>query len=210
MQRSREEEVVSAATHFLAAVITPVVTLIAVIAARDSFAFMPLLLMGGTATWGFFSSFLYHSALTEHDSRKGFINDRAGIYIMIAGSGVGLCLAGAPGPQSVAISIALLIICFLLIVKLCLVHDSSETFIVLSCVLFGWLAVLPSVGLIMPTKFTEGLQFSLLLLGGLAYSIGVVFYVRDTPWCHAIWHIFVMIGFSLHIVGCYLCLVQLK
>jgi hemolysin III len=207
MQRSREEEVVNAVTHFLAAVITPVITFMAVMTATDTHAFIPLLLMGGTATWGFLSSFLYHSAKTTRANDKGFINDRAAIYIMIAGSGAGMCLAGNQSLEAVMISIAMFLVCFLLTAKLCLVHDNSETFTVLSCVLFGWLAVLPSVGLIMPTKFNHGAQLMLLLLGGLAYSIGVIFYVRDKPWCHAAWHIFVVLGFGLHITGCYMCLI---
>src|SRR5690606_5868658 len=39
----------------------------------------------------------------------------------------------------------------------------------------------------------------LLLLGGLAYTIGVVFYVwRRVPYSHAIWHAFVLAGSVLH------------
>ncbi len=126
---------------------------------------------------------------------------------MIAGSGAGLCLAGAASTQSIAISTGLIMMCFLLVTKLCLNNDNSEMFTVLSCVLFGWLAVLPSTGLIMPTKFENGPQLALLLAGGLAYSLGVAFYVYDRPWCHAVWHFFVMIGYGLHATGCYLCLV---
>lgn len=206
MQRSREEEVINALTHFLAAIVAAVMTLIAVVMSCNNNAHVPLLVIGCTATWGFFSSFLYHASKTPRARDMNFINDRAAIYIMIAGSGIGLCLSGAQNTSSMLISIALLLLCFLLTVKICLTANASETFIVLSYVLFGWLAVLPSVGLIMPTKFSEGIQFWLLLSGGLAYSAGTAFYVRDKPWDHAVWHVLVMVGFGLHLAGCYVCL----
>jgi len=39
----------------------------------------------------------------------------------------------------------------------------------------------------------------LLLGGGLAYTVGVLFYVwRRLPFHHAIWHLFVMAGSTLH------------
>ena len=39
----------------------------------------------------------------------------------------------------------------------------------------------------------------LLLLGGLSYTVGIVFYVwRRLPYHHAIWHIFVLAGSAFH------------
>ena len=207
MLRTNEEEVVNAATHFLAAVIVAAITLLVVFTATDPSRVLPLYVMGLTATWAFFSSFLYHSSQEKPTRKKNYLVDRAAIYIMIAGSGIGLTLAGSQSYISIACSVLLLFICALLTVKLCDRNQSSETYTVFSYVLFGWLAVLPSVGLITPSKFTAGPQFLYLLCGGLAYSIGVVFYIRDhIKWNHTIWHIFVILGFSLHIVGCYLCL----
>ena len=42
--------------------------------------------------------------------------------------------------------------------------------------------------------------FALLVAGGLVYSAGVVFYVLDNwfPWCHEIWHLFVIGGSVCH------------
>jgi hemolysin III len=44
--------------------------------------------------------------------------------------------------------------------------------------------------------------FLWLLAGGLAYSIGIIFYVNDTRWTHAhgIWHLFVLAGSACHYV----------
>jgi hemolysin III len=38
-----------------------------------------------------------------------------------------------------------------------------------------------------------------LLLGGLAYTAGTVFFARhDVKYAHAIWHVFVVLGSALH------------
>jgi hemolysin III len=42
----------------------------------------------------------------------------------------------------------------------------------------------------------------LLLAGGLAYSLGVIFYVRkQIAYHHAIWHLFVLAGSILHFMS---------
>ncbi|MEM7194751.1 MAG: hemolysin III family protein [Pseudomonadota bacterium] len=42
-----------------------------------------------------------------------------------------------------------------------------------------------------------------LIAGGVIYTIGVVFYVLDhwVPWCHEIWHLFVIAGGICHFVA---------
>ena len=42
--------------------------------------------------------------------------------------------------------------------------------------------------------------FTFLVSGGIVYSAGVVFYVLDRwfPWCHEIWHLFVIGGSACH------------
>jgi hemolysin III len=60
----------------------------------------------------------------------------------------------------------------------------------------GWLvliAVEPLVHAVHPTGLL------LLLLGGAAYTLGVVFYAwRRLPYHHAVWHVFVMAGSACH------------
>lgn len=42
--------------------------------------------------------------------------------------------------------------------------------------------------------------FGWLLAGGIFYTSGIVFFVLDTwyPWCHGIWHLFVIAGSACH------------
>jgi hemolysin III len=70
---------------------------------------------------------------------------------------------------------------------------------VLSLVLYlglGWLVAI-AIKPLLDNVATGGVI--LLVLGGLAYSGGVVFYVwRKLPYHHAVWHMFVLAGSALH------------
>jgi len=61
----------------------------------------------------------------------------------------------------------------------------------------GWLVVFalePLIAAIPPAAFRW------LLAGGLCYTFGVIFYLLDDrhPWCHGVWHLFVLGGSVSH------------
>ena len=43
--------------------------------------------------------------------------------------------------------------------------------------------------------------FAMLLAGGLCYTFGLIFYAIKKEFMHMIWHIFVLTGSILHIIG---------
>jgi len=60
----------------------------------------------------------------------------------------------------------------------------------------GWLAVLALEPLIQTLERTGVV---LLILGGLTYSFGVIFYAWNRlPYNHAVWHVFVLGGSAFH------------
>ncbi|WCN39190.1 PAQR family membrane homeostasis protein TrhA [Aneurinibacillus uraniidurans] len=63
-------------------------------------------------------------------------------------------------------------------------------------ILMGWLIVLAWEPL---TSVLSGGGLSLLVWGGILYTVGCVFYVwRGFPFHHAVWHLFVLAGSLLH------------
>ena len=71
---------------------------------------------------------------------------------------------------------------------------------VLLYMIMGWLSVLyvdPLISGMGPASFAW------LVAGGLMYNIGVVFFALDTlyPWCHKVWHVFVLGGAGSHFVA---------
>jgi hemolysin III len=61
----------------------------------------------------------------------------------------------------------------------------------------GWFCMLAmdSLVILLPRE-----SLVLLIVGGAFYTSGVVFYVLDSwyPWCHGIWHVFVLAGSISH------------
>ena len=63
-------------------------------------------------------------------------------------------------------------------------------------VIMGWLAIF-AIKPLFDALGWEGI--GLIILGGIFYSIGVVFYKADRiPFNHAIWHLFVLAGSITH------------
>ena len=71
-----------------------------------------------------------------------------------------------------------------------------ETFSTLLYLAMGWLIVFDFTTL-KNLLDTNGLIF--LIAGGLAYTVGIVFYVVEKiPYNHVIWHLFVLAGAICH------------
>ena len=44
-------------------------------------------------------------------------------------------------------------------------------------------------------------MFIWIFLGGIAYTLGTIFYLWKKPYSHFIWHLFVLLGSVLHFLG---------
>jgi hemolysin III len=76
-------------------------------------------------------------------------------------------------------------------------HDRAHS--ALPFALMGWL------GLVAVVPLTQALGWSGMLwlaVGGLSYTVGIVFYANDERWRHAhgVWHLFVLGGSASHFV----------
>jgi len=141
-------------------------------------------------------STLYHSIPFERTKHVMRLLDHSSIFLLIAGTYTPFMLVNLRGPWGWSLfgviwALALLGVLF----QVSLLRHRRG--ISLNLYIFmGWvvvIAVKPMLGAVAP----GGLL--LLLLGGLAYTIGVIFYVwRGLRYHHAIWHGFVLAGSLLH------------
>ncbi|MEQ8880994.1 MAG: hemolysin III family protein [Cyclobacteriaceae bacterium] len=143
-----------------------------------------------------FSTF-YHS-LTHKTAKKVFnILDHCGIFLLIAGTYTPVLLVsigGETGWWFFGIQWTMAVVGIILKVFY------TGRFTALSTALYafmGWIIIfkLETVKAALPI---EG--FWLLASGGIAYTIGIAFYIVDTrmKYSHFIWHLFVMAGSILH------------
>jgi hemolysin III len=202
--RTGEEEVVNAYTHFVWSVLSVVSLLIVLLnenlVLRGKIIF---LFMISLSCWTFFSSFLYHSTQNPRKKERNRLVDKAAIYLMIVGCGTSISLTCYNSLAAAGSASFLILLGGFFTASLCIKRKTTEVFSVVSYVLLGWAAIFPALGLVGKTGYIETSSLWILILGGVAYSIGLGFYSRDTiKWNHTWWHVLVMVGFTLHLAAC--------
>ena len=138
------------------------------------------------------SSTLYH-AITHKEIKQFFQKfDHSAIYFLIAGSYTPVLLITIVGIEGwVLFSIEWLIAIVGISLKF-LYPGRFEALAMVAYILMGWLIVV-----IFETFRTsiDPVGFWLLVTGGIAYSIGIFFYVKGhKKHFHTIWHLFVLAG----------------
>jgi len=189
------EEIWHAITHGLglALSIAGLTVLVAFAAMKGSpIAIVSSAIYGATLIILYGSSTLYH-AITHQDIKKVFQKfDHASIYILIAGTYTPVTLVTLGGVWGWSI---FSVVWSVSIIGIYLKFAYPNRFEKLSLVLYlflGWIIVI-AIKPMMENMESGGLW--LLLAGGLSYSFGVIFYVKDhLPYYHAIWHLFVLGG----------------
>ena len=145
------------------------------------------------------SSMLYHALPSRAGKAKRLFQlfDHASIYLLIAGSYTPFTLGvlrGSLGWTLFGVVWGLALFGVLLKCMGWMWHPWLSTGLYL---VMGWLVVVAIVPL------ARGLPFPglvALIAGGLAYTVGVVFYVADhKPYAHFVWHLFVVAGTACHV-----------
>ena len=144
----------------------------------------------------FLSSTLYHAV--SHSKAKQILKrfDHCAIYLLIAGTYTPMLTITIQNTLSNVVLIVVWVMAVLGVVFKAFFTGRFERFSVVAYLVMAWLGVLVMNQLYLVLT-TAG--FILLLAGGAAYSVGVIFYVnKRIPFNHAIWHCFVFIGAMSH------------
>ena len=126
--------------------------------------------------------------------------DHHAIYLLIAGTYTPFSLVGLGGATGWWLFGAIWGLALLGIVIDTLRGESGRSLSLAIYLTMGWLIVLaldPIIAALPPAGFR------LLVAGGLFYTVGVIFNVLANvwPWCHGIWHLFVLAGSVSHYFG---------
>ncbi|HNR38497.1 MAG TPA: hemolysin III family protein [Acidobacteriota bacterium] len=193
------EEIANSAIHgagALAAVAGLVILVAAAAATGDGWRLASAVIFGVTLVLLYTASTLYHSVAHPRAKRVFRFIDHVAIFLLIAGTYTPFTLVSLRGPWGWSL--------FGVVWGLALAGIAGQSRLLhrwtaLSLVLYismGWAAVVavrPLVAAVAP----GGLL--LLLLGGIAYTAGIGFYVwRRLPYQHAVWHGFVLAGSVFH------------
>ncbi|WP_237390677.1 PAQR family membrane homeostasis protein TrhA [Fulvivirga sediminis] len=147
----------------------------------------------------YLSSTLYHAAKKKTLRRKLNVLDHAAIYLLIAGTYTPFCLIALKGPLGWTILGITWGIALIGIILKFFFTGRFNKVSTISYVLLGWIAVFATKPLIENLP-TPGLIY--LLLGGLCYTVGAIFYsIERIPYNHAIFHFWVLGGSVMHFIA---------
>lgn len=142
------------------------------------------------------------STLSHTIHRQPWLNtfrswDQAMIYLMIAGTYTPIAVAYAPEavllPMLVTMWLAAWTGFFLKVFR----RHRINAIGVISYLLLGWLPAIPLTG------HVPGPVVSSMVIGGVLYTVGVVFLLNDRKvrYFHAVWHLFVIAAATVHFLA---------
>ena len=201
------EEYLNSITHGIGAVLSLVGMVVLLVAASyaahaDPWKIVSLSLYGTTLVLLYTASTLYHGIPHRRWKQRFQLLDHCAIYLLIAGSYTPFLLVSLRTPLAMGLMAVIWGNALVgIIMKIAFVYRFKRLSLV-TYLAMGWLSLIVVYQLAMNIEM-GGLV--LLALGGVIYSLGVIFYVaKRIPYNHAIWHLFVLAGCACHFFAIYL------
>ncbi|MGI6771166.1 MAG: PAQR family membrane homeostasis protein TrhA [Acholeplasmataceae bacterium] len=200
--QSLGEELANAISHGVAALLGIVGLVLLLVKSTNTSEYVGSAIFGASIIILYTMSCLYHSFPpgTTKAVFKRF--DHVSIYLLIGGTFAPIFLIALPSPLKwIMLAAQWAIIITGIVLKAVMVYRFQKVHIVLF-LLLGWSGVFFMHKL---AAFPYSLWY--ILAGGVAYSIGVIFYaLRPFKYAHFIWHLFVIAGTTLQFFAVYLYL----
>ena len=201
------EEIVNSITHGIGALLSVAALVVLVLLSvnhGDTMHVVSFSIYGSTLILLYLSSTLYHSFSSPRIKNLFARFDHVSIFLLIAGTYTPILLTsirGVWGWTLFGIIWGLAIVGA--VIRSIYLHRFRKLMVAVY-LLMGWMFVIAGkqVYLSLPTN-----SLIFLVLGGIAYSVGVFFYMwRKLPYSHGIWHLFVLAGSVLHFFAIYFML----
>ncbi|MDN3664410.1 hemolysin III family protein [Algibacter miyuki] len=192
------EEKLNALTHGFGAIlgVVALVLLITFETAKTEWSLFSVLVYGLSIIVLFTASTLYHSVKDERRKHIFRIFDHISIYGLIAGTYTPVCLITLDQSLGWPLFWSVWGIAIFGVILKIFFTGKFEIFSTLLYLIMGWLIVF-DFSYLSEMIGTNGIWF--LFLGGMSYTIGIVFYAIDKiPYNHVIWHLFVLSGAIFH------------
>lgn len=153
---------------------------------------------GGSAVLLFLASTLYHAFRKPRLKRVFQVLDHAGVHLLIAGTYTPFALVTLRGPVGWTLlglvwGLAIAGIVFESVFLERWPRVSTGSYLAT-----GWIGVVAAPALV---AALPAAAVGWIVAGGLAYTLGVVFFAIDRPYHHLLWHLFVIAGAGCHFVA---------
>lgn len=202
---TQQEESLNALTHGLG-VILGILGLVFMLIKADGavtlIQTLGIVIYGCSVIALFLSSTLYHSSRTRVWRTRFKMADHCAIYLLIAGTYTPLMLITLQNDNAIYVLSAIWLLALGGILFKTFFIGRFKAFSLVLYLVMGWLCVTVMGDLV---SNMTAMSFNLLLIGGLSYSLGVIFYAnKRIPFNHAIWHVFVLGGAFSHFACIYM------
>lgn len=193
------EEIANSITHGIGTLLSIAALVLLIVFAAikgNAWHVVSFTIFGSTLVLLYLSSTLYHS-FTKQKVKDVFARfDHASIFFLIAGTYTPYMLSSLRG----ALGWSLFGIIWGLAIAGAVIRSIYLTrfrkLMVAIYVLMGWMFVIAIRTML---KITPAESLIFLFIGGILYTVGVIFYAwRNLPYGHGIWHLFVLGGSIMH------------
>ena len=198
--QTNTEEWFNTISHGIAALASTVGFVLLVMLGNSSelnFTLFSAIVFGVSLVLLYTFSTIYHGARNEKTKKVFQILDHCGIYLLIAGTYTPVLLVSIGGTTGWVIFGVQWTIAFIGLVIKIFYTGKFDLISTLMYAVMGWMIVIRWQDLV---DAIPSAALTLLLAGGISYTVGIVFYLIDTriKFSHFIWHLFVMAGSLFH------------
>ena len=196
------EEIVNSVTHGIGAALSVAALVVLIVtASRNGSAWhvVSFTIFGSMLVLLYLASTVYHGIQVPSVKQVLRKIDQGAVYLLIAGSYTPFLLTNLRGPWGWSLFGVIWALAIYGIVSRFIRGGTVKGGGLMVYLLMGWLVVVAIKPLMAALPTTSLLWLG---IGGLAYSIGVIFYAWERlPYGHAIWHLFVIGGSVSHFIA---------
>lgn len=196
--QSLGEEIANAVSHGVGAGLAIAGTVLLIIKASTKGSAIDIVsssLFGSSLIILYLFSCIYHS-LAQNAGKKVFqVFDHCSIFLLIWGTYIPVCLSLFRNALGWVVFGIIGVLSVLGIVFNSIDLKKWHKASVVLYLLMGWLVIFTFKPIITRVNI---IGILLLLLGGISYTLGVIFYKSKKKFMHFIWHLFVLEGSILH------------
>lgn len=154
-----------------------------------------------------FASTLYHALPRSRVKSLFRILDHCSIYLLIAGTYTPFLILCLWGRWGITLFVTVWVLAIVGILYKTMFLGRFKKSSVAMYLIMGWLIVVAAREVWLKVPHAALLYVA---LGGLLYTVGIVFFAWKRPYHHAIWHLFVLGGSACHYLGILLYLIPIK
>ncbi len=194
-----KEEIFNSITHGIGTILSIAALVILVshaVGKGDIWHIVSYTIFGSTLVLLYLSSTLYHSFTREKIKNLFARFDHAAIFLLIAGTYTPFLLTVLRGTLGWTLFGIIWGAAITGIIIRSIYLNRFHNLMVALYLVMGWMIVFAGRSIV---KGLPSPSLLFLFLGGIFYSVGVIFYMwRNLKYAHGIWHLFVLAGSIMH------------